>query len=136
MAQDVPIFDWILERLRVKWPGFGVEDEVARKAMEVIWRKLGSEVDVSMVVEHLPATRRTIERHFRRHYDCSISEARAFAKLELAKWLLTETSLPIHLVATRAGYASSDWMGKVVRRTTGMTPCEYRQWSKANRLKN
>ena len=126
MARDVPDFEWILKKLRANWPGFAVEDGVAKETAGVIWKNLRKALDVTSIVEQLPVTRRTIERHFRRQYGCTVSEVSAFARLELAKWLLAETSLPIHTVATNAGYASSDWMGKVVRRNTGMTPSEYR----------
>jgi AraC family transcriptional regulator, arabinose operon regulatory protein len=68
-----------------------------------------------------------MERRFRHQLGCSIGEVNAFARLELAKWLLTETSWPINSVATKAGYSSSAWMGKVVRRHTGMTPGEFRR---------
>lgn len=136
MAQDVPTVDWILERLRANWPGFGVEDDVARQATEVLWSNLRRASDVTSIVQHLPVTRRTIERHFRRQYGCTISEVSAFTRLELAKWLLAETSLPIHSVAMNAGYTSSDWLGKVVRRNTGMTPSEYRLQSRERGMTN
>lgn len=135
MVQDVPDCEWCLEKLRAHWPGFGVEDEVARKVTEVIWRYLHGAFDVTSILEHLPVTRRAIERHFRSQYGCTISEVRAFARLELAKWLLEKTSLPIHTVAMNAGYTSSDWLGKVIRRNTGMTPSEYRLQARGRGLK-
>ena len=127
---DTPGFDWFLKKLLVDRTGFDdVLDgrkEIARKAAEFIWRNIQDVMDVDSIVDEVSVSRRTLERYFRKQYGLTICEVIAVARLELAKWLLTETLLPIHAVATEAGYSSSDWMGKVIRRDTGATPSRYR----------
>ena len=133
MEQCLPGVVWLLERMKASWPDFCGDDRVVTQAVEEIWRQLGGVCDVESIVAKLPQTRRTLERRFRRRLNCGIRDVRAFARLELAKCLLAETSLPINKVAARAGYSSSDWMGKVVRRNTGMTPGEYRRQALADK---
>jgi LacI family transcriptional regulator, galactose operon repressor len=127
MAQDVPTFDWLMKRLMDNRPGLEVDDSLAIKSADFIWSNIHRSLDVPSIVRRVPATRRTMERRFRSQFGRSIRQVVAFARLELAKWLLAESQLPIHRIAQRAGYSSSDWMGKVVRRETGMTPSEYRR---------
>lgn len=127
-----PDFDWFLQRLKSEKPDLSVKEKIVREAAEIIWSKLQCSLDVNSIVSELPTTRRTLERHFMEQLGLTIREVVAFARLELVKWLLTETSLPIHEVAKQAGYASSDWMGKVIRRKTGMTPGDYRLSSRTS----
>lgn len=127
MEQEDPGLQWFLAKLEQQWPGFRGGDETTRNVAALVWNQLGGACDVGSIVAQLPGTRRTIERLFRRQLNCSISEVTAFARLELAKWLLIETSLPIHKIASKAGYSSSDWLGKVMRRETGLTPSEFRR---------
>jgi transcriptional regulator GlxA family with amidase domain len=134
MAQDVPTFDWMLERLMDDRPGPEVEDNLAIKSANFIWGNIHRSLDVPTIVRKVPATRRTMERRFRSQFGRSIRQVVAFARLELAKWLLAESDLPVHRVAQRAGYSSSDWMGKAVRRATGMTPSEYRRRTARNEI--
>ncbi len=131
MKKDVPDFDWFLEKLRKNQPGLILEEKLIRDAAEIIWNRIHSSLEVEVIVSKLPATRRTVERRFREQIKLSIREVVAIARLELAKWLLTETSLPIHMVAKESGYTSSDWMGKVIRRNSGMTPSDYRLHTRA-----
>ena len=109
---------------------FDGEGDITRDATEAIWCSIHEAVDVDSIVKGVLVSRPTLERYFRKQYGLTICEVIAVARLELAKWLLTETSLPIHSVATKAGYSSSDWMGKVIRRDTGATPSGYRNKSR------
>ena len=129
MRKDSPDFDWFFERLMENRHNFRGDEEIVREATKVIWNTIHSSVDVNSIVEELPVTRRTLERYFRDQFGHTIREVVALARLELAKWLLSETPLPIHTIAKQAGYSSSDWMGKVIRQNTGATPTEYRNRS-------
>ena len=134
MVQDVPQFDWLLERLSKNGPGVLIEDALVIECVRFAWTSIHRSLDVPTIVRQVPATRRTMERRFRSQFGRSIRQVVAFARLELAKWLLAESHLPIHRVAQRAGYSSSDWMGKAMRRSTGMTPSEYRRRNNRNEI--
>src|SRR3990170_3752443 len=99
MAQEAPEFDWLLEKLTEDGPGVEVEDTLVFKCAVFIWTNIHGSLDVPSIVRHVPATRRTMERRFRSQFGRTIRQVVAFARLELAKWLLTESSLPIHCVA-------------------------------------
>lgn len=127
MAQDVPTFDWLLKRLTDDPQVAEFGDALAMECAVFIWSNIDDSLDVPTIVRQVPAARRTLERRFRRQFGRTIRQFVAFARLELAKWLLTESSLPIRAIASRAGYSSSDWMGKAVQRATGMVPSDYRR---------
>ncbi len=129
MVQEVPQFDWLLDRLTEDGPGAGAEDALVIECASFVWTSIHRSLDVPSIVRKVPATRRTMERRFRSQFGRTIRQVVAFARLELAKWLLAESQMSIRQIAERAGYSSSDWMGKAVRRATGMTPSEYRRRS-------
>ena len=129
MEKNIPNFDWFLEKILEDRPSPHAhgEEELVLEAAKVIWSNISNPMDVGAIAGEVAVSRRTLERHFRRQFGRTVCEIVAVASLELAKWLLTETSLSILAVAMKAGYSSSDWMGKVVRRDTRSTPGEYRK---------
>jgi AraC-like DNA-binding protein len=48
-------------------------------------------------------------------------------KIDLAKRLLSTTTLPLYGVAVRLGYEDQNYFSKVFKRTENMTPMEYRR---------
>lgn len=123
----LPTTSWLLERLTIDAPADAISYAEVNESVAFIWNHLAEPLDVETIIRQVPKTRRTIERRFRRQLGRTIRQVVAFARLELAKWLLTETNLPIHEIASRVGYSSSDWMGKAMRQSLGMTPTEFRR---------
>ncbi len=74
----------------------------------------------------LPVTRRTLERKFEKSIGYSIGTEITRYRLERAKHLLANTTLPIKHIALAVGFSGTDWMGKVFNRELGMTPGQYR----------
>ncbi len=87
---------------------------------------------------HLPITREMAASHvgvspgylshvFARELGCSFSEYVTAKKLEMAKELLSSTSLPIITVSERCGYDNPKYFSTLFKKHTGMTAGEYRK---------
>ncbi|HEX7446394.1 MAG TPA: DNA-binding transcriptional regulator [Pirellulales bacterium] len=84
-------------------------------------------IDVGDVVRAVAASRRSLERRFRRHLQRGIGQEIRRAHLERAKALLADTDMPMSLVAVRAGFTDSRQLSIVFRQETGSTPTHFRR---------
>ena len=104
-----------------------VDDPIVFKAVQIIWNHSYRDIHVDELVDTLPVTRRTLERKFIQTFGNSIGAEILHCRMERAKHLLTNTTLPIKHIALAVGFSGTDWMGKVFRRDLGMTPTQYRK---------
>ena len=58
-----------------------------------------------------------------------------FKKLEYAKYLLRTTEKTVTRIALDSGFSSSNYFSTVMKNLSNYSPCEYRDFYKANRLK-
>jgi LacI family transcriptional regulator len=75
----------------------------------------------------LPASRRTLERRFRKARGHSIHDEIILCRLSRAKRLLTETHLAIKKVAFLSGFGSSEPMRCAFEKVIGKSPSEFRK---------
>jgi AraC-like DNA-binding protein len=104
-----------------------VDDPVIFKALQIIWNHSYRDYRVDDIVELLPVSRRTLERKFLHVLNRPIRSEITRCRLERAKHLLTNTTLPIKHIAFSVGFSSTDRMGKIFQREMGMTPSQYRK---------
>ena len=81
----------------------------------------------AQIAEDLGISRRTFERQFRRLVGHSPSEEIRIRRLDRAKALLTDPTVPITAVAAELGFAEAAAFSRFFRRHIGQTPREYRQ---------
>ena len=103
-----------------------VKDRLIADAIRIIWEYAEEPLTVEGLVGQLPASRRSLERRFQSELGRSIAEEITRCRLERATGLLARTRLSIKQVATAAGFASADTMGRVFQRTYHQSPREYR----------
>lgn len=103
-----------------------IDDPIIFKALQIIWNHSYRDFRVDDLIKILPATRRTLERKFEKTLGYSIGIEITRCRLERAKHLLANTTLPIKHIAWAAGFSGTDWMGKVFNRELAMTPSQYR----------
>ena len=82
---------------------------------------------VADVLKQVPVARRSLERRFRKELGRGISKEIRRVHMDRAKRLLTETDLPIALVATQSGFSAFRQMAVVIRQETGQSPTAYRR---------
>ena len=105
-----------------------VEDKVVTDAMQHIWthgyRRASG---IEQLLEHLPVTRRTLERRFRAALGCSVGEEFVRCRVERAKHLLSNTKIPIEHIALAVGFSNSGRLRKAFQQSEKTTPSAYRK---------
>lgn len=112
-----------------------LEDPLVSESLRVIWNNSHQRVSVDMIAKHVGVTRRTLERHFKKHLGSTLLQELVACRIQRAKRLLRETHVPIKYVAYAAGFSSLPNLCKVFRREVGTTPGGYRESATANRKK-
>jgi AraC-like DNA-binding protein len=110
-----------------------LEDPLVSESLRVIWNNSHQRVSVDMIAKHVGVTRRTLERHFKKHLGSTLLQELVACRIQRAKRLLRETHVPIKYVAYAAGFSSLPNLCKVFRREVGTTPGSYRESVTATR---
>lgn len=84
-------------------------------------------IAVAELLAAVPASRRSLERRFRRYLQRGIWEEIRRAHLERAQMLLIDTELPMSVVAQQSGFSDSRQLSIVFRQETGDTPTHFRR---------
>lgn len=80
--------------------------------------------DLAAVAHYSPSHLSTL---FRQETGTTIGDALLRARLDAAMELLRSTTEPVSAVAQRVGYADMQYFSRVFKRSTGLTPLEYRR---------
>lgn len=67
-----------------------------------------------------------LSRLFKRVKGISLNDFISTQKMEIAKSLLTNTNIPVHLIASKVGYSNFSYFSQVFKKYCGLTPLEYR----------
>jgi LacI family transcriptional regulator len=87
-------------------------------------------IGVKHILGAVPLSRRRLERRFRAGMGRTLLQELHRVRIELAKELLSTTSLPMPEVAVRSGFGSGVRLSVLFRRATGSAPSEYRRQTK------
>lgn len=68
----------------------------------------------------------TLQKHYKQQFDKSLFEDLIDFRVEEAKRLLRETTLPLSKISLLCGYSTESYFMKQFKRITGLTPTEYR----------
>jgi LacI family transcriptional regulator len=104
-----------------------VEDPLLARAIRYIRRNAVEGINVQDVLRAVPVARRSLEKAFRQTLDRSIHQEIVRVRVEEAKKLLMETTLPMPDIAARCGFSYATVMSKVFRQVTGTTPNRFRR---------
>jgi AraC-like DNA-binding protein len=103
------------------------DDPIVQRALEIIWTHGHCPMSVSDIARQLPVTRRTLDRRFVEATGRSVLEEINACRLSRAKRLLTETELPVKMVAHLAGFNSTERMRVLFVERVGTSPTLYRK---------
>lgn len=104
-----------------------VDDPLLRRALQFIREYARTPITVDDILEHVPISRRRLEIDFRRRLQRTPKQEITRVRLEHAKLLLTQTDLPIPVVAERCGFNYAERFTIAFRRQTGFTPAAFRR---------
>jgi LacI family transcriptional regulator len=107
-----------------------IEDRDIARALHFIRERACDGITVADVLARVPLARRTLERRFRRILGRSPHAEIRRVKINRARELMAATELPATEVAERCGFSYVQYMRRVFRNTTGMTPGQYRRESR------
>ena len=96
-------------------------------ALEYIRLNALSGISASDVLSRMKGSRRSAENAFRAATGHSIVEEIQAVRLVEVKRLLSNPMLKISAIAARAGYRSENFLTRLFKRETGMTPSEWRR---------
>ena len=103
------------------------KNDAIKKALEFIREKAADGISPRDVVEQIGGSRRQAEYHFREFVGKSIGEELLSVRLETAKKLLSDPSVPIGAVAEKCGYSDGSLLRRAFKSATGMSLSEYRK---------
>ena len=103
------------------------KDEAIKNALEFIRGRISDGISPIDVVRQIGGSRRQAEYRFREFVGKSIGEEILSVRLETAKKLLSDPSVPIGAVAVHCGYSDDSLLRKAFKSATGMSLSEYRK---------
>jgi LacI family transcriptional regulator len=104
-----------------------IDDEMVRDALRLIRERAHDDIRVSDVVRELAVARRALEQRFVRLVGRSPAEEIRRVRIEEAKRLLVESDRSVAEISRVTGFGHQDLLSRVFRRTTGLTPTEFRR---------
>jgi transcriptional regulator GlxA family with amidase domain len=102
------------------------EDEPVKKAQEYIESNFRGKITVDELSKMIAVGRRSLERRFKKATNNTVSEYIQRVKIEAAKKSFETSRKNIGEVMYEVGYTDTKAFRTVFRKTTGLTPIEYR----------
>jgi len=84
-------------------------------------------ITMADILEVFPMARRSLERQFQQAFGRTVVDEIRRIRVNKARSLLTDTNLAMQDIAEACGYATYNYLTHVFKRTTGITPSEYRR---------
>ena len=104
-----------------------VEHATVRKALHFIRDNVHRPVQVAEVVKDSGRSHRALNDLFHSELGCSIGKSITQARIQHISRLLTDTNLRIQEIAIAVGYDDDRHFSRYFKRSTGVTPLEYRR---------
>lgn len=98
-----------------------------RRAHQWILSNYQQSLRLSDLAEHLAVSQRTLIRHFQLHLQTTPAHYAQQVKMQMARQLLSHSTLSVEQLAQRLGYADSNAFRRAFRRVCGLTTGQYRQ---------
>ncbi len=108
-----------------------VGDPVVRQAMQRLVAEISTILSVEQWAAKVGVSRRVLERRFQAALGRSPHAMIRHERVERAKHLLTNTELPVSLIAERCGFQSNERLTVNFRERTGVAPAGYRRDSRS-----
>ena len=103
-----------------------IDDAHVAAAVRFIREYACDGIDIDDVVQHVPLSRSTLQRRFRKVLGRTLHDEILRVRLRRAQQLLEETDLPIEQVADKSGFAHRQYLGEVFKAKFGETLAAYR----------
>ena len=85
------------------------------------------DLNVNAIAEHLGVSRSTLRRVFQEKMHIAPSQYLSSLRIQRALSLLQETILPVSEIAKECGFTDESYFSRVIRRSVGETPKDFRE---------
>ncbi|BCX50323.1 XylR family transcriptional regulator [Haloferula helveola] len=106
---------------------FAVDDPLVSTALRYISENCHKPINVADVVNHVPASRRSLERRFTEVLNRSIAAELCRLRVRRLERLLIDSDEPLAMLADSCGFLDTEQMRRNFHRLHGVTPSEYRK---------
>ncbi len=117
-------------RMRLSTDVVAIDDREVAAALSYIREHACSGITVKDVLDNVPVSRSTLERHLRKYLGRTPQQEIRNVQLKRARELLASTDLPIERIAHLCGFEHSEYMHVVFKRELQTTPGRFRMSAK------
>lgn len=103
-----------------------IDDPALLKALNYIREHASAGAHLDAVGKAAGLSRSVLQRRFRQKLNRTVGEVILNEKLRIAREMLSETELPISLVAERSGFNCQEYMNHIFKKHLDTTPRKYR----------
>ena len=103
------------------------EDSLPQRLDEYLAANLSADLSVNALCNHFGISRSKLYNIVNEYYNMGIEQLTRKLRVDAAKKLLTQTTLPVSEVAAQVGYDDYNYFIKVFRKETDCTPSRYRK---------
>ena len=103
-----------------------IEDRHVAQAVRFIREQACRGINVRDVLKAVPQARRLLESRFKKFLGHTPHEEIIRVQINRVKELLSETDLPLSVIAERAGFQHVEYLSVVFKKKTGLPPSRYR----------
>ncbi len=107
-----------------------IENTDVAMALKIIWTRYREPINVEEVSMGVPISYRRLHDLFQKYVGRSMSEEIARLRVEYAARQLVGTDKKVHSIAVESGFPDANRMVKVFRRIKGLTPGQFRAFSR------
>ncbi len=110
-----------------KKPTYTGSSSPVASAIDYIRQNLDRDISRAEIAEAIFLNPEYLSRLFKKETGIALNEYIVREKIEQAKCMLSETDIPVSLIALKTGYTNFSYFSQVFKRHTGLSPLEYRQ---------
>jgi transcriptional regulator GlxA family with amidase domain len=105
----------------------GVTQPIVVKSVELMERSVEDPVSIPDIARQVRVSARQLERLFHRHLGRSPSQYYVGVRLEVARRLLRQSTMPVIEIGIACGFTSASHFGRIYRRHFGLAPSDDRE---------
>lgn len=104
----------------------GWQEAMVQDTIHYLMEHFAEPISLDELAARVPASPTYFSKCFKKATGLGYREYLIYIRIREAKRLLTETDLPVHEIARRCGYTSSNYFGDVFSAVVGSSPRQYR----------
>ena len=110
------------------------EQTPIQRAMTYIRRNIDKDLSRAEIADAIYLNPEYLSHLFKKETGASLNDYIVTEKMRAAQSLLSDTNIPVSLIATKVGYSNFSYFSQVFKKYTGMSPVEYRAAKRRSKL--